>query len=652
VVTIPKYLIRIDNVKYIKINMTTVTVKPPIIQQPPLISRNILFGNPERTSPSLSPDGCSLAYIAPDENNVLQVWLRTVGQENDRQLTADSKRGIRFFFWTYSLHQLIYAQDSDGDENWHLYLVNIQSNIVRDLTPFQGVRAQVINLDHNFPDEMLVGMNLRNPQIFDVYHVNLTNGAVELHTENPGNIVSWTADAEFNIRAATASTPDGGFDLLYREIPTHPWQTLRHWSADEEGDAFLFSNDSQTLYIIGNHDANAQQLIALNLATQAETVIATDSQYDVGGVLIHPTSREIEAVSFYKDKQQWQVLNPSLEGDMAAVKAIHPGELSISRTLNDQQWLVSFLTDDGPVSYHVYDRSTQTSTFLFTNKPKLEGLTLANMEPISYSARDGLTIHGYLTQPPGVPAPAPAVLLVHGGPWARDTWGYDAQAQWLANRGYAVLQVNFRGSTGYGKAFLNAANREWAAAMHDDLIDGVHWLIEQGIAQPDKIAIMGGSYGGYATLVGLTFTPDVFACGVDIVGPSNLITLMQSIPPYWEPIRANFYHRVGNLETEPDFLKSRSPLFVVDQIQKPLLIGQGANDPRVKQAESEQIVEAMKQAGKPVKYALYTDEGHGFARPENRLHFYAIAEEFLAQYLGGRFEPMGDLTGHSGVVQS
>ncbi len=632
--------------------MTTVTVKQSVTQQPPLIPRDILFGNPERTSPSLSPDGKSLAYIAPDQNNVLQVWLRTVGQDKDQKLTADPKRGIRFFFWTYNPNQLIYVQDSDGDENWHLYLVNIQSNIVRDLTPFQGVRAQVIHLDHHFPNEILVGMNLRSPQVFDVYHVNLTNGAVEFQTENPGNIVSWTADAQFQIRAAIASTPDGGSDLLYRETPEQSWQTQRHWSADEEGGVVLFSNDGQTLYIVGNHQANAQELIALNLATGEETVIATDPQYDIAGILTHPISNEIEAVSFYKDKQEWQLLNSSLEADIEAVKAIHPGEFNISRPLSDNPWLVSFLTDDGPVSYYLYDRSTQTSPFLFSNQPKLEGLTLAGMEPISYSARDGLTIHGYLTLPPGVGTPAPTVLLVHGGPWARDTWGYDAQAQWLANRGYAVLQVNFRGSTGYGKTFINAGNREWAAAMHEDLIDGVNWLIKQNIASEDKIAIMGGSYGGYATLVGLTFTSDVFACGVDIVGPSNLITLMQSIPPYWEPIRANFYHRVGNLETEPDFLKARSPLFFVNQIEKPLLIGQGANDPRVKQAESEQIVEAMKQAGKPVEYVLYPDEGHGFARPENRMHFYAIAETFLAQHLGGRFQPLGDIPGHSGIVSS
>ncbi|HEY9862838.1 MAG TPA: S9 family peptidase [Candidatus Obscuribacterales bacterium] len=626
--------------------MTTAT------ELPPLIPRELLFGNPERTSPSLSPEGKYLAYIAPDEKNILQVWLKTVGQEETQALTRDPKRGIRFFFWTYNPDQLIYVQDSDGDENWHLYLVNVQTHVVRDLTPFQGVRAQVVNLDHNFPDQILVGMNLRDPQVFDVYQVNLKNGAVDFHTENPGNIVSWTADAEFKIRAASSSTDDGGFDLLYRETPEHPWETLRHWGPDEEGGAAFFSNDGKILYMVGNHDANAERLIALDLSTREETVIAEDPEYDIGGLLAHPTTRNIEAVSFYKDKEEWQIIDPIIAEDIEAIKQIRPGEFGISRTLSDEKWLISFVTDDGPVYFYVYDRPTKTHSFLFSNKPKLEGLSLAAMEPISYTAIDGLTIHGYLTKPVGVELPAPTVLLVHGGPWARDTWGYDSQAQWLANRGYAVLQVNFRGSTGYGKAFLNAANREWAGKMHQDLIDGVNWLVEKGISQKDKIAIMGGSYGGYATLVGLTFTPEVFACGVDIVGPSNIITLMQSIPPYWEPIRKNFYHRVGNLDTEPEFLKERSPLFFVDRIQKPLLIGQGANDPRVKQAESEQIFEAMKQAGKPVEYALYSDEGHGFARPENRLHFYGVAEEFLAKYLGGRFEPVGEMTGHSGVIQS
>ncbi|MFB2923091.1 alpha/beta fold hydrolase [Aerosakkonema funiforme] len=639
--------------------MQTATVDRTATNQPPLIPREILFGNPERSSPRLSPDGKYLAYIAPDDKNVLQVWLRTVGQEDDRQLTADKKRGIRIFFWTYNADQLMYMQDADGDENFHLYSVNIQSNIVRDLTPFQGVKAQPIGLDPKFPDEVLVALNLNNPQKFDVYRINLKNGAVEFDTDNPGNIVSWTSDAQFQVRAAVASTPDGGSDLLFRETADKEWDILRHWGPDEQGGPVTFSADGKTLYIEGNHDANADRLLALDLATRQETVIAEDPQYDLGGVMIQPITRVIQAIAFYKDKQEWQILDQSIAEDFEAIAKVRPGEFGISsRDLADQNWLVVYMTDDGPVYYYAYNRDRKTSTFLFSNQPKLEGLQLAAMEPISYQARDGLTIHGYLTTPSFIPpvdggdrGAVPTVLLVHGGPWARDTWGYDPEAQWLANRGYAVLQVNFRGSTGYGKDFLNAANREWAAKMHDDLIDAVNWLVEKGISDREKIAIMGGSYGGYATLVALTFTPDVFACGVDIVGPSNLITLLQSIPPYWEPLKASMYHRIGNLETEEEFLKSRSPLFFIDRIKKPLLIGQGANDPRVKQAESDQIVEAMQKANLPVEYVLYPDEGHGFARPENRLHFYAIAEEFLAKHLGGRFEPIGEIQGHSGVIR-
>ena len=632
--------------------MTTTSKEKTTAQLTPLIPREILFGNPERTKPKISPDGKYLGYIAPDDKNVLQVWVQTIGKQDDRQVTADQKRGIRMYLWTYKPDQLIYLQDAGGDENFHLYQVNIQSNIVRDLTPFQGVKAQIVNLDHCFPDQILVGMNLKNPQSFDVYRIDLNNGAVEFDTQNPGNIVGWTADAQFQVRAAIASTEDRGSNLFYRETTEKPWETLRHWGPDEQGGPVLFSDDGNILYISGNHDANAQRLIALDLRDGQEKVIAEDSQYDISGIITHPTTRTIQAVGFYKDKLEWQVLDDSITADFEFLKAAHKGEFRIvDRTLQDLNWLVAYFTDDGPVYYYAYDRTAKTTTFLFTNQPKLEGLQLAPMEPISYVARDGLTIHGYLTKPMGVSTPTAAVLLVHGGPWTRDTWGYKGQAQWLANRGYVVLQVNFRGSTGYGKDFLNAGNREWGAKMHDDLIDGVNWLVEKGIANKDEIAIMGGSYGGYSTLVGLTFTPEVFAAGVDIVGPSNLITLMETIPPYWKPLKRVFSHRMGDIETEPEFLRSRSPLFFVDKIQKPLLIGQGANDPRVKESESEQIVQAMKDAGKPVEYVLYEDEGHGFARPENRLHFYAIAEEFLAKYLGGKFEPAGSIDGHSGVVK-
>lgn len=630
--------------------MQDVVVNRSPLDLVPLIPRELLFGNPERGNPKVSPDGKYLTYIAPDSNNVLQVWLRTVGQQDDRILTADKKRGIRAYFWTYDGEQLIYLQDSDGDENWHLYAVNIQSQAVRDLTPFPGVQAQMVALDPNFPELALIGLNQIDPRKHDVYCLNLKTGAIELNTENPGNVVGWEADAQFQVRSATAATPDGGWDLLVRD-KDQPWQAVRHWGPEDQGSAVSFSVDGKTLYILGSHDANAGRLLALDLATAQETVVAEDPQYDVGGIFIHPIKRNIQAVSFYKEKSEWQVLDPSIAADFATLAQVRRGEFSIiSRDLADTTWLVAYAIDDGPTYYYTYDRHPKTSTLLFNNQPKLEGLPLAPMQPVSFQAQDGVTLHGYLTIPVGVPSRnLPTVLLVHGGPWARDTWGYSPTVQWLVNRGYAVLQVNFRGSTGYGKAFLNAGNREWAAKMHDDLIDSVHWIVKQEVADPTKVAIMGGSYGGYAALVGLTFTPDVFAAGVDIVGPSNLITLLQSIPPYWAPMKVMFEQRVGDLETEAEFLKSRSPLFFVDQIEKPLLIGQGANDPRVKQAESEQIVSAMRQANKPVEYLLYTDEGHGFARPENRLHFFAKAEEFLAKYLGGRFEPIGEISNHSGV---
>ena len=628
-------------------------VVSPSFAIPPLIPRQILFDNPERTEPQISPNGKYLTYLAPDQKNVMQVWIRTVGKQDDKMLTADKKRGIRGYFWTYDGQQLIYQQDSDGDENWHFYAVNVNSKNVRDLTPFKGIQAEMIALDPNFPNEALVGMNLKDPRKHDAYTINLKSGKAELDTENPGNIVSSVADPQLKIRAAIATTPDGGSELLVREVTNKPWRTIRKWGPDDQGEAVSFSKDGKTLYVQGSHDANAVRLNALNLATGKETVLAQDPQYDVGGMLIHPVKRQVQAVGFYKDKLEWQVLDKSIAADFAAIAKARRGEFSvIDRDLADQTWLVQYNTDDGPVYYYTYDRVRKKSQLLFSNRPKLEGLSLSPMKPISYQSRDGLTIHGYLTTPVGIPAKnLPTVLLVHGGPWARDTWGYDPMVQWLANRGYAVLQVNFRGSTGYGKKFLNAANREWAGKMHNDLIDGVNWVVQRGIANPKKIAIMGGSYGGYATLVGLTFTPDVFAAGVSIVGPSNLLTLLNSIPPYWEPMRAMFSHRVGDTEKEANFLKSRSPLFFADRIKAPLLIGQGANDPRVKQAESEQIVAAMRKANKPVEYILYTDEGHGFARPENRLHFYAKAEEFLGKYLGGRVEPMGNIQGNSGVVK-
>jgi dipeptidyl aminopeptidase/acylaminoacyl peptidase len=369
-------------------------------------------------------------------------------------------------------------------------------------------------------------------------------------------------------------------------------------------------------------------------------VIAADPHYDVGNVMTNPDTYEIQAVAFNRDRVEWTVLDEAIQLDFDRIRDIHQGDFFItSRDNADQTWVVAFTVDNGPVPYYTYNRETQTSTFLFDNQPELSKYTLAHTQPVTFSARDGLTIHGYLTLPEGEQHEhLPMILNVHGGPWARDEWGYNPEAQWFANRGYACLQVNFRGSTGYGKDFLNAGNREWGRNMHNDLVDAADWAVQQGIADAKKIAIYGGSYGGYAALAGATFSPDVFCCAVDIVGPSNLLTLIKTIPPYWSTFLATFHTRVGNPDTEEEFLKSRSPLFKVDQIKIPMLIAQGANDPRVKQAESEQIVEAMKSKGISHEYLLFPDEGHGFAKPENRITFYKAAEKFLAQHLGGRYE--------------
>jgi dipeptidyl aminopeptidase/acylaminoacyl peptidase len=420
-----------------------------------------------------------------------------------------------------------------------------------------------------------------------------------------------------------------------------PWKVLRKQSLDETNGGIIgFSPDNKSAWMISSVGANAARLVEVDLATDKEQVVAEDPNYDISGAITHPTKNTLEAVAFTRAKTEWQFFDKALEADYNFLKSKLGEGVSIgSRSNDDKNWIITVSSAPRPAEYYFFDRANKKLDFLYAARPKLKDYKLAEMQPISFFARDGLTIHGYLTMPIGVAKNAPTVLLVHGGPWARDSYGYSGLVQLLANRGYAVLQVNFRGSTGYGKKFLNAGDKEWAAKMHDDLLDAKAWAVKQGHSDPKKFAIMGGSYGGYATLVGLTFTPDEFTCGVDIVGPSNIVTLLKSIPPYWAPMIAMFDKRVGSLTKEEDFLRSRSPLFKADRITKPLLIGQGANDPRVKQAESDQIVKAMRDAQKPVEYIVFPNEGHGFANPENNLRFFAATESFLAKHLGGRTEP-------------
>jgi dipeptidyl aminopeptidase/acylaminoacyl peptidase len=608
---------------------------------PPLIPRDVLFGNPERADPQLAPDGTQLAYLAPLDG-VLNVWLGPVDGEVFTPVTHDTDRGIRMYFWAHDGEHLLYLQDVGGDENWHLHKVHLASGAVEDLTPFENVQVHLVAREKRFPSELLVAINRDDERLHDVYHLDIRTGELAMVAENPGNVLGWIADPDMKVRGALTSTPDGGTELLVRTDADAEWTSFITWNAEDamSSHPLGFTGDGRHLYLADSRGVNAARLVQHAVAGKEVTILAGDRDYDVSSVVVHPDTRDIQLVGFQRARLEWEILDRSLAEDVAAIRALCPGDFAInSRTHDDNVWIVEFLEDQRPVSYYRYDRRTRDATFLFTTRPALAEQTLAAMDPISFESRDGLTVHGYLTLPSGVPAEGlPVVLNVHGGPWHRDTWGYDPEAQWFANRGYACLQVNFRGSTGYGKQFLNAGNKEWGGRMHDDLVDAVNWLVDRGTADPTRIAIYGGSYGGYAALVGATFTPDTFCCAVDIVGPSNLITFIETIPPYWSSYLAMLHDRVGNPETEGSFLRDRSPLTHADQIRIPLLIAQGANDPRVKQSESEQIVAIMRERGIDHQYLLFPDEGHGFAKPENRLTFYAEAERFLAQHLGGRYE--------------
>ncbi|MGB6455446.1 MAG: S9 family peptidase [Streptosporangiaceae bacterium] len=610
---------------------------------PELIPLPVLFGNPERIMPRLSPDGALLAWIAPHEG-VLNVWVAPIDPDQGvdwaaaRVVTDDSDRGIRQFAIAHDGRHLLYLQDKGGDENWRLYDVDLPTMQRRDLTPFDGVQTQIIGLERGRPGEVLLGLNQANPRLHDVYRLDLVTGELTKEIDNPGYI-GWLADTELQVRAAAAPQPDGGYLLMVRSDADADWRELLRIPAEdaESTDLLCFAADGGSLLLASSVDAQASRLVRIDLATGAIEVLAEDPDADVSGVRVHPDSREPQIVTFLKDRSVYRVLDPSVAGHVEAIRRLHPGDPVFAHGDDaDRVWLAAFTNDVGSVSYYTYDTASGTASFLFEARPELSRYELAAMEPFSFAARDGLTIHGYLTFPPGVDRSGlPTVLLVHGGPWARDTWGFDPHAQWLANRGYLCIQVNFRGSTGYGKAFLNAGDREWGARMQDDLSDAVAYAIRQGWADPSKVAIFGGSYGGYAALAGAAFTPGIYCCAVDIVGPSNLITLIQTIPPYWTPMISMFHRRVGDPDKDRDFLWSRSPLSVASQIKIPLLIAQGANDPRVKQAESEQIVAALAEHGIDYDYMLFPDEGHGFAKPENRLKFYAAADQFLSRYLDG-----------------
>lgn len=608
----------------------------------PLIPKSVLFGNPEKTYPALSPDGIYLAYCAPYEG-VMNIWSKTVGQEDDRVLTHENKRGIYSFYWAPNGNQLFYLQDQNGDENYQVYIVECATGTVKNYPLFSGAKSTILKIDKEYPHEILIESNKENSKFFDVYHLDLITGNLKQVAKNPGTFTHWLVGKDLQVLGALQTNNDGSQDIFVRTTHNEPWRnvlsvTFEDTLVDELHSGLLgFNKDNSILYLNTSLGANTRCLQALDIKTGERNIIAQDAEYDLSFVIFNNETYEPEVVCFEKERNAYATLNPAVAQDYETIFSICSGDLvAIRRTKDGKKALLGFIFDNKSVEYYAYDFSTKEATFLFCQRPELNKYQLAPMEPVSFIARDGLKMHGYLTCPINAARKnLPLVLYVHGGPFDRDSWEYNPTVQLLANRGCACLQINYRGSSGYGKDFLAAGNGEWGGKMQDDLVDGVQWAIEQGIADPKRIAIFGGSYGGYAALVGATCTPDLFCCAIDYCGSSNLITVLQTLPPYWS--LAQWEQRIGKL-SDQEFLKSRSPLFKVNHIKIPILVAHGANDVRVKQAESEQIVAAMQEKGIDYEYLLFHDEGHGFLRPENRLKFYTHVEQFLAKHLGCRAE--------------
>lgn len=627
------------------------TAATATIASAPIIPRAIIFGNPDRTLARISPDGQHVSWLAPSDG-VMNIWVAPADDPtNATVVTKDGYRGIQSYFWAPNSAYIYYLQDQGGDENFHVYSANVETQEVVDLTPIaDGARAQIEAVSLAHPDHIVVGINERNPEVFDAYLVNVVSGERELLKENPG-FISLLIDNDLQPRFGFAPTADGGgrivdFDgNVFAEIPADDFLTTQPLGFNKTNDAF---------YMVDSRNRDKAALTVVSVDTGDTAVIAQSDIADISGVLTDARTQEPIAYNVDYLKSSWTALGDEAAADLRALSTSLKGSLSIVATTSDMsKWIVHEDATEKSGAYYIYDRATQSVKSMLVQRPGLDSYKLASMQALELKSRDDLTLVSYLTLPVGSdvdgdgrPEEAlPMMLWVHGGPWARDSYGYNSVHQWLANRGYAVLSVNYRGSTGFGKAFTRGSVGEWAGKMHDDLIDAVDWAVAEGIAKEDQVAIGGGSYGGYATLVGLTFTPDVFACGVDIVGPSNLVTLLESFPDYWKPfLKGTFFMDLGDPENEEDreFMMSRSPLARVDSISAPLLVGQGQNDPRVTKIEADQIVDAMSAKELPVTYVNFPDEGHGFARPENRLAFFSVMEGFLEGCLGGQSEPVDD----------
>ncbi|HET9375379.1 MAG TPA: S9 family peptidase [Chthoniobacterales bacterium] len=601
---------------------------------PPLIPLRDFFRNPERTAYQISPSGESIAFLGPYENR-LNLWVQSLKDGEARRITAVTERDITSYFWKTDGH-ILFSQDRGGDENFHIFSADPGGHQIRDLTPLPGVQARLVDDLHDHPTEVIVALNQRNREIFDAYRLNVETGELACIAENPGNIDHWVTDHEGNIRAAT--TTDGvNTSLLYRDSHEQTWKTILTTTFRESFSPQFFTFDNRRLYGVSNLGRDKSAAIELDLATGQEVrVLAENSRVDISA-LSYSRKRKVLTFATFTDWKTEQIFfDQTTEELYQQLRARLPGYEVIVVSANDDEtvFVVRTFSDRSLGAFYLYDSLSRELTKLADRAPWLPEDQLATMKPIEYQARDGLTIHGYLTLPPGHESKRlPVVVNPHGGPWHRDSWTFIPEVQFLANRGFAVMQMNFRGSTGYGRKFWEAGFKEWGGKMQDDLTDGVHWLIQEGIADPHRVAIYGASYGGYAVLEGLVKTPDLYAAGVDYVGVSNLFTFFKTIPPYWAPYLEMMYEMAGHPDKDKDWFEEHSPALNAEKIQTPLLVAQGAKDPRVNINESDQIVEALRRRGVEVVYIIKENEGHGFQNEENRFDFYEAMENFLNTHL-------------------
>ena len=655
--------------------LLTLAVGSAVAELPPLIPREILFGNPARSDPQISPDGSQLTWLAPDKNGILNVWASGLDGAHPHVITNETHQPVHWYFWAPDGKHILYLHDNNGDEIDHLFSVDLTSGNVRDLTPFRGVRAQNVLTDSQHPKSLLVALNLRDRSAFDMYRVDLETGALTLEATNPGDVLTWKVDNDFVIRAATAFDGKTGRTIIrvrdtadkpWRDLVTMPFErTLLYGQAVNCSLITGFDSEGKTLLIVSALHSDKGRLVRIDLHDGHELeVVAEDPHCDVEfgsvsrlglepSVLLDPVSGAPQAVEFDHLTSRWVFLDPKLKAHFDAINREEPGFINlVSRDRADQKWIVAIRRSDAPDSYYGFDRKTEKLTRMFDSNPEILRFRRALKKPVVIKTRRGLEMVSYLTIPPGVePKNLPLVLLIHGGPWDRDDDSYDPEVQFLANRGYAVLQANYRGSTGFGIGYLNAGTKEVGLGTEEDLFDAVQWAIDNGVADPKRIGAMGGSMGGSATLRALEMKPDLFACGVDAFGPGDMATSFRSFPSYWSNITNRWRRRAGDADHDDKWNRTISPLYYVDKIRAPLLVAQGENDPRVTIANTNMMVDALRKAKREVLYVVYPDEGHGLARPENQVDFYGRIEEFLAKHLGGRAEPWKKIEGATAEVR-